>query len=60
MKIDDIAPDINYMFKVVPVTVGDVILQPLETRWVRALPGKSLFYNVNLIVFSKSIETKML
>uniref|UniRef100_K1QVV7 FL cytokine receptor n=1 Tax=Magallana gigas TaxID=29159 RepID=K1QVV7_MAGGI len=26
------------MFKVVPVTVGDVILQPVETRWVRALP----------------------
>lgn len=37
LKVDDILPDTNYLFKVVPVTFGDVLLRPLQTRWIRAL-----------------------
>lgn len=41
--VDDLAPDVNYKFKIVPVSNEDVFLPTQETRWVQSLRGITLF-----------------
>ena len=41
--VDDLAPDVNYKFKIVPVSNEDVFLPTQETRWVQSLPGITVF-----------------